>query len=240
MSNNPKIKITKDGPYIVTGKIPLAKEIIVCDNKNIPIKWEKGEEYSMRESYTLCRCGKTKNPPFCDGTHTEIKFDGTETANRKSYYEQAEITEGPELDLADVVRLCASARFCDKSIGTWRLTERSNNPKFKSLAIETANNCPSGRLVIIDKKTDKPIEPDFEPSISLVEDPHSITSGSIWVKGCVPIESADGTLYETRNRVTLCRCGKSDNKPFCNGAHITAKYNDGVKSIQREKDNKKF
>ena len=35
------------------------------------------------------------------------------------------------------------------------------------------------------------------------------------------IESAGGTEYEVRNRVTLCRCGRSRNKPFCDGSHIT-------------------
>ena len=33
------------------------------------------------------------------------------------------------------------------------------------------------------------------------------------------ITAADGKTYEIRNRVTLCRCGRSDNKPFCNGSH---------------------
>ncbi|MHB8164175.1 MAG: CDGSH iron-sulfur domain-containing protein [Methanoregula sp.] len=31
---------------------------------------------------------------------------------------------------------------------------------------------------------------------------------------------ADGKPYTVRNRVTLCRCGKSGNKPFCDGSHV--------------------
>ncbi|MGH9998927.1 MAG: CDGSH iron-sulfur domain-containing protein [Nitrosopumilaceae archaeon] len=38
----------------------------------------------------------------------------------------------------------------------------------------------------------------------------------------------DGTQYEKRNRVTLCRCGASSNKPFCNGSHASIKFNDGM------------
>jgi CDGSH-type Zn-finger protein len=35
----------------------------------------------------------------------------------------------------------------------------------------------------------------------------------------VPVVAADGSTYEVRNRQTLCRCGESDNKPFCDGSH---------------------
>jgi hypothetical protein len=89
----------------------------------------------------------------------------------------------------------------------------------KRIAIEEARDCPSGRLVVWDKKTDKPVEPEFERSVGLVEDPQVGVSGPIWVRGGIPAESADGKTYEIRNRVTLCRCGKSSNKPFCDSSH---------------------
>jgi len=235
MVKTKKIKILKDGPYLVSGRIPLYKEIIVTDFKGIPTKWVKDAGYLVQENYSLCRCGKSKNQPYCDGTHVKGKFDGTETASKEKYFDCADKTEGPDLDLADVEELCASARFCHKAGGTWRLTEKSDNPKLRELAIEEACNCPGGRLVAIDKKTKKPIEPDFKPSISLIKDPYSKTSGPIWVKGCVPIESVDGTQYEIRNRVTLCRCGASRNKPFCDGNHVLIVFNDGDKSLNKDK-----
>ena len=77
----------------------------------------------------------------------------------------------------------------------------------------------SGRLLVWDKDGN-PIEPELEPSIELVEDPSKGVSGPLWVRGGIPIESADGTTYEIRNRITLCRCGKSENKPFCDGIHL--------------------
>jgi CDGSH-type Zn-finger protein len=40
----------------------------------------------------------------------------------------------------------------------------------------------------------------------------------------VSLIAADGFAYETRNRVTLCRCGQSQNKPFCDGAHASIKF----------------
>jgi len=39
------------------------------------------------------------------------------------------------------------------------------------------------------------------------------------VRGKIPIQSADGKIYEKRNRITLCRCGESLNKPFCDSSH---------------------
>lgn len=215
-----KITITKNGPYVVSGNLPLSKETIIVDKKNYPEKWEKGKKYPNQDSYRLCRCGGSCNKPFCDGTHIKIGFDGTETASRKKYIENAEKTEGDGVDLTDNFELCALARFCEKDGGVWDLTENSNNPESKKMAIQEACNCPSGRLVVWDKKTKKPIEPKFEKSLSLVEDPSKNCSGPIWAKGGIPIESSDGKDYETRNRVTLCRCGKSCNKPFCDGTHI--------------------
>jgi CDGSH-type Zn-finger protein len=53
------------------------------------------------------------------------------------------------------------------------------------------------------------------------------------VKGGVQIKSSDGFVYEPRNRVTLCRCGQSGNKPFCDGTHISMKFNDGDKSLKK-------
>jgi len=128
--------------------------------------------------------------------------------------------------------LCSSARFCHRGGGAWELTYNSDDPKARELAIEEACNCPSGRLVQWDKKTRRVIEQDFEKSISLVEDPQNRVSGPIWLKGGVPVESSDGNTYEVRNRVTLCRCGKSKNKPFCDGSHIDEGFDDGDESLK--------
>ena len=152
---------------------------------------------------------------------------GTETASKKSYNSQAETFSGPNLDLKDAPNLCAGSRFCHRQGGTWDLTEKSDNPKAKKLAIEEACNCSSGRLTAIDKETGKVVESDFEPSISVTEDNPAKVSGPLWVKGGIIIESSDGTTYEPRNRQTICRCGKSHNKPFCDGTHLRIKFNDG-------------
>lgn len=193
---------------------------IIVDEHGDGIKWEIGKEYPPKDNIALCRCGETKNKPYCDGVHASINFDGTETASRTSYLENAEITDGPTLKLTDVKKICASARFCNPEGGTWELIRLSDDPKARALAIQQTALCPSGRLVAWEKTTDKVIEPDLEPSLGLVEDPHKNAQGPIWVQGGIPVESADGDKYDIRNRVTLCRCGLSSNKPFCDASHL--------------------
>ena len=56
----PGIHIAKDGPYQVTGPVELAGENF--------------GEGAIRQRYALCRCGESKNKPFCDGTHWYAKF----------------------------------------------------------------------------------------------------------------------------------------------------------------------
>jgi len=225
-----KVKITKDGPYVVSGKLPLRKEIIGIGNEGEPEEWVRGKDCPSDDTCTLCRCGQSKNKPFCDGMHIAIGFDGTETASRENFDKEAKKIVGPGMVLKDNSPLCAAARFCHRAGGTWELTKHSDNPKSKQIAIEEACNCPSGRLVACDKNG-KAIEPKLEKSIGLVEDPQNKVSGPIWLKGGVPVESSDGSLYEIRNRVTLCRCGKSRNKPFCDGSHIEEGFDDGDESL---------
>lgn len=164
-----KILISKDGPYLVSGNIPLSKEIAIIGKSGEPEKRKKGQKYTQRESYALCRCGKSQNKPFCDGSHIKNNFNGTETAKRKKYKEQADLLSGPELDLTDAQDLCSGARFCHAAGGIWNNVENSDDPTSKKIAIQTACNCPSGRLVVWDKTTWKPIEKKLEPSIGLIE-----------------------------------------------------------------------
>jgi CDGSH-type Zn-finger protein len=219
MTSEKRIKIVKNGPYIVSGGVPLYQQVIITDDAGHTKELVDEKEYPKKETYTLCRCGESKNKPYCDGTHTDIGFDGTETASRKPYIEKAEVFEGPELKLTDAHEFCDHSRVCLRSGGIRKLIEESDNPEARKTAIEEAMICPSGRLVLWDKKTGEAFEKEFEPSIVLVHDEQKECQGPIWVRGNIPIESADGSQYETRNRVTLCRCGKSENKPYCDGSH---------------------
>jgi CDGSH-type Zn-finger protein len=222
-----KIKVTKNGPYLVTGGIPLSKQEIIADAQGTAYEWREIEKYPLRKNYALCRCGESRKKPFCDGTHVKVNFDGKETASQVPYLDQARKIDGPTLRLTDHEHLCASARFCHRAGGIWTLVPKSDNPEAKRIAIEEAEECPSGRLVAWHKKPQKAIEPEYEQSIWLIEDPQAGVSGPIWARGRIPIESAEGRTYEIRNRVTLCRCGGSSNKPFCDSSHYPEEHKHG-------------
>jgi hypothetical protein len=92
--------------------------------------------------------------------------------------------------------------------------------------VRQVNNCPSGRLVAWEGKGRKPIEHALPVSIGVVEDPAERVSGPLWLRGGIPVIAADGFNYEVRNRQTLCRCGASANKPFCDGSHARIGFRD--------------
>lgn len=222
-NKNAKIRIIKDGPYIVSGNVPLSEKIITP--KGSGYEFKDGREFARSEIYSLCRCGKSKNSPFCDNSHKESHFKGDETASKKPYIERAKRIKGPDLDLLDDYR-CAFARFCYREEGdAWELVERSDDPKLRDEAIAAASECPAGRLVAVDKKG-RAIELEYDPAIEIIQDQERGLSSGIFVKGNIPIESSDGKTYETRNRIMLCRCGKSRNKPFCDARHIPNKFSD--------------
>ncbi len=215
---NMSISVTTDGPYVVEGTVPLAVQTIVTDAGGTAIGWRQGGELDSRASYALCRCGQSADKPYCDGSHVRTGFTGTETATGDSYESQATEQVGPTLILTDAQPLCAFARFCDVAGQVWNLVEQPGPVAAQQTAME-AGLCPSGRLVVWDPETNQALEPTFEPSIGLVDDPQQGVAGPVWVRGGIPVTAADGTTYEVRNRVTLCRCGASQNKPFCDGSH---------------------
>lgn len=223
-----RLVITKDGPCIVHGKVPLSLQIIIPNEEGFSWDWEEGGLFDTESECKLCRCGQSKNQPFCDDVCKTVKFDGKETASREPIINDARLYDGPTLSLQDTESLCAHARFCMAAGKIWNLVKESDEPTARELAIREANRCPSGRLVLQDTQTRKEIEHHTEPSIGLVEDPARGCSGPLWVRGGIRIESEDGTPYESRGRVTLCRCGASENKPFCNGSHKRIKFKDGL------------
>lgn len=221
-----RIVVTEDGPYIVSGDVPLLKVEILTNEKGESVGFRELERLDTAYRYQLCRCGHSATKPYCDGTHIEIDFDGAESAGHDSFLEQSLGIDGPGVVLHDARKLCAEARFCDRAGGLWNLVERCEDPDTRALVETEAALCPSGRYVLCDAETKAELEPPYEPSIALVEDPKMGVSGPLFVRGGIPVFGADGQPYEVRNRVTLCRCGASKNKPFCDGSHIASRFSD--------------
>ena len=85
-----KVRIMKNGPYLVSGGAPLSVQEMLVDDEGQCHGWKEDEKYPSQENYSICRCGQSKTPPFCDGTHKEVQFDGTEKATHDSYLERCE------------------------------------------------------------------------------------------------------------------------------------------------------
>jgi CDGSH-type Zn-finger protein len=210
------ITVTRNGPYLVQGGVPMARQTIVADVQGESREWQEGESFETQETFALCRCGHSAAKPYCDGSHVRVGFDGTETASREPYDVQAAVQVGPTVTLADAQPLCAYARFCDVAGQVWNLVEQEGTDAAE-LTVREAGLCPSGRLVVRDQQSDADLEPEFAPSIGIVADPAEGLAGPIWVRGGITVTSSD----EVRNRVTLCRCGASANKPFCDASHAS-------------------
>ena len=102
-----KVKVTRNGPFLVTGGIPLSEQDIRVDRDGQCHGWREGDKYAEQDVYALCRCGHSRHKPFCDGRHSEVNFDGTEEAGNTPYMEQAKMIRGPDLTLTDAESFCA-------------------------------------------------------------------------------------------------------------------------------------
>ncbi|MCD7914644.1 MAG: CDGSH iron-sulfur domain-containing protein [Tannerellaceae bacterium] len=131
----------------------------------------------------------------------------------------AQFMQGKLIDLMDAEELCSVARFCDTKSGTWNLVSTAENPDAKDIIIHQCKFCPSGRLTAVTKEGER-IEPYLPKEISLLQDPVTSKIGPLWIKGGIEVEDASGKCYPVRNRVTLCCCGRSENKPFCDATHV--------------------
>ncbi len=218
-----RISIRPNGPYLVKGDIPLARKTQVVSEFGEPLTWKKECTVKTEEEYALCRCGQSGARPMCDGTHRKIKWDGTETADTAPDRDpQLTFRPTTKIVVSKDPSLCMESGFCgmrDTSLSD--LVASSDDPKARSLVAAMVERCPSGALTY----HFEPGEPDIEPDLPVqVADTTEMTSdgpiaGPLWVTGGIPIERADGKPFETRNRVTLCNCGKSCNKPLCDGTH---------------------
>ena len=218
-TTSPAMEAKPNGPYIVTGATPppLRRTSPVMSEHGEPMTWKTGDAVETGAVYALCRCGGSENKPFCDGTHVRNGFDGTETATTESRAETSTSLGGERIEIFDDRKICAHAGFCgNEATNIWKMAEQTGDSRIRANAIAMVEHCPSGAITYsID---DEEIEPNLPAEIGLIE------NGPIWVTGAVSVTRSDGETIEPRNRVTLCRCGQSKNKPFCDGAHYDAGF----------------
>ena len=224
--NQTKIVVRKNGPYRVYGDIPFVHKTQVVSEFGEPLTWRTdGPVAADPGLYFLCRCGQSQKFPFCDSTHKTIGFDGSEPddfGNLADY--QFTLRGGTHIQVRKNGALCISSGFCGMvNAALPDLVARTADTKIRSLVMAMVERCPSGSLTYSIEPGEAEIEPDLPLQIAATTEITSAgpITGPLWVTGGVRIERPDGTAFETRNRVTLCNCGQSRSKPYCDGTHRT-------------------
>jgi CDGSH-type Zn-finger protein len=218
-----KIIVLDDGPYKVQGGVPLVRKTQVVSEHGEPLTWKKEETIETADPYVLCRCGLSHDKPFCDATHWGTHFDAAEgAATGPTVERQRTYAGGTHIVVKRDGALCTGSGFCGNRLtNVERMVPGTDDTQVRAQVMAMVERCPSGTLTYAIEPGQADVEPDLPRQIAVVTD---ITSdgpvtGPLWVTGYIPIERADGRLLETRNRVMLCGCGLSKNKPLCDGAH---------------------
>ena len=194
--------------------------------KNGPYLLDDGSALRSRAArrageVALCRCGGSSNKPFCDGTHRKNGFSDRNDAppqnDRRIAY------AGKAITILDNRSICAHAGFCTDGLkSVFRMhTEPWIDPDGAAVAevIATIEKCPSGALSYA-RNGVEPQPPRREPMVAVTNDgPYAITGGI----ELVGVSFGDGA---SRDHYTLCRCGGSKNKPFCDGTHWNIGFKD--------------
>jgi len=207
MKENAKINVSKNGPLVISG---LAN---FNNSQGMPV--EHGD--CMR----LCRCGASKNKPFCDDAHITIGFEDAKRPGRLP--DRVKDYAGQDITIHDNRGVCSHAAHCtDNSPKVFRMNKRPwIDPDGEEAAKtkRTIRLCPSGALSY-DTKDEHYKDQDRAEAINIEK------NGPYRVVGGVALADKDGNRPESREHYTLCRCGAGKNKPFCDGTHWQVKFED--------------
>lgn len=207
MSENVKIDVLDDGPLIVDNLETLTNS--------------QGKNLEIDEKIALCRCGYSKNKPFCDGSHKSAGFTGRRESNASLTKERA--YEGKEITVHDNRAICCHAGECVTGLNS--VFDINTNPWINpdnaavEEVIEVVKKCPSGALsYTVDELHTRDF--DASPAINIAKD------GPYNVSGKISINVEDDIQPPSKEHYSLCRCGASKNKPYCDGSHNDIKFKD--------------
>ena len=201
------VELQKDGPLKVSGLTAF--------------KNSRGEAIAARKTVFLCRCGDSRNRPFCDGTHVQTGFTGARSDDRVP--DKLERYEGRELTVLDNRGVCSHAGYCTAGLpAVWRSAAEpwiDPDGADKAAVVEIIRKCPSGALSYLEEGQ---LRTDFHEAaeIQVSRDGPYVVRGGVELKDC---EFGEGA---SREHYVLCRCGASRNKPFCDGSHWYAGFHD--------------
>ena len=205
----PKITCLPNGPYKVEPAPALRRS--------------SGAPLETPRAAFLCRCGGSKNKPFCDGTHRSNGFSDRKLADgsqdRRASY------AGRRITIHDNRAICSHAGFCTDGLkSVFRMEQEpwiDPDGAAAEAIVEAVRKCPSGALgYAIDGVEQR--DQERPPAVTVTDHgPYAVTGGA----ELVDIAFGEGA---SREHYTLCRCGASKNKPFCDGSHWDAGFKDGA------------
>lgn len=196
----PKITVTKNGPYFLTGI-----QSLQTDLNDIPLK----------SKTFLCRCGNSWTKPHCDGSHAKTHFDGT---CQKNCQRKKRAYVGNGITIYFDYTLCAHIGACVQGLPAVFASNRIPwiDATLGSVEqiIDVIKTCPSGALTYQIDNENEIIEWCEYSKVSVQNNgPYTVTNISLINKQDVQ------TCEYNEDHYLLCRCSKSLRKPFCDGSH---------------------
>jgi len=208
MSDNKRVSISpvSDGPYLVKNLTKLSSQ--------------KGD-VETDETIALCRCGKSENKPFCDGAHARVGF--TSENEKKSSNDKCINYVGKQITIHDNRNICAHAGVCtDNLAAVFRMKQEPwIDPDAVAVPaiISVIQQCPSGALSYTLEGERYTIDNQSEKFFIAPNGPYVVA-------GCPELNDTDWGEAALQQQYTLCRCGASKNKPFCDGSHWAVEFVD--------------
>jgi CDGSH-type Zn-finger protein len=208
MNDKTKASITlaPDGPYLV------------ADFENFS---SRNGAISSQSKMALCRCGKSANKPYCDGSHKAAGFSSAKDRDRLE--DKRADYEGATITIHDNRAICAHAGVCTDGLpSVFRVRQEpfvDPNGGTQDEIMAVVRKCPSGALSYSIDGVEQ-VTGDSEEAIFIAPDgPYVVTGGP----NLVGTTFGEGVSSES---FTLCRCGESKNKPFCDGTHWSTGFSD--------------
>jgi CDGSH-type Zn-finger protein/truncated hemoglobin YjbI len=219
------IQATHNGPYLVT---------------NVPvIRTHLGQPLPVPPQVALCRCGGSAHKPFCDGSHAGNGF--SDAKDPKRVPDRRDTYDGEQVTVFDNRGICQHSGFCTGRLNT---VFRASQEPFVAPSggrmdeiVRAVRDCPSGALSLAFDGQEERDLTDWhgrrEPAIEITADgPYRVTGRVALVDaGGADVARAEGS---SREHYALCRCGHSQNKPFCSGMHWYIGFTDPERVPGRE------
>ena len=205
-----RIDVTEQGPYRVSG--------------DVAIFGAEGDLLRQGGVWHLCRCGGSRNKPFCDITHGLKRFDGSESADRGPIAQRRDSYAADGVTVYDDRTVCCHYGQCTSRLPA---VFRAGAEPFVD-----AERCERAEIIAVVGRV--PVRGARlrarrrcrAARAGRARVDHGDRRRALPRAGSIPVFGADGRAYERRARQVLCRCGLSRNKPFCDGSHWYAGFRD--------------